>query len=101
MRTVGKRIIQTLSILEREGPSNFRQVAQYVDCADARNVSKYLQRAAYHRLATVQKNGKDYIYKAVPGWQDLLEKENTKPEIKQQIFKKPLINSVWALAINA
>ena len=103
MRKVGQRIVITMQILEREGPSQYRHIAKYIDCADYTNVSKYLQRAVKLGLATCEKIEARNVYKTIDGWRDNLHRYKAGKPQPERIPKvqKPMVNSVWALGISA
>ena len=97
MRPVGKRIIFALQILEREGPSNYGDISQYMQFVHKDNVRKYLSRSVALGLATVDKSSGTNIYTVVNDWRDNLHSHASKKPIKPAVEYKRPVNSVWEL----
>jgi hypothetical protein len=98
-RPKGTRIIETVELLERLGPSTAVAITPHLPEPARPNVRNLLSRAWAHGLATWY-TGSDgrRIYSVVADWREHLE-----PVKKEKMVKAPRpeprrFNSVWAFA---
>ena len=108
MRKIGQRIRQVCEVLERIGPCTSLTVFKQLDGVEHSNAYKYCHRAATLQLALTVREGGVVRFAVHPDWRQRIKKhderntvKNRNKHTKQPIVnnKKPIVNSVWSLAL--
>lgn len=92
-RPIGRRVLQTMEILERLGEATYAQVAAQMQDGCAReNVSKYMARSVEYGLAE-RVDVNPYRYRPVADWRHWLTE---RPQERPEPVKRPP-TCVWDL----